>query len=68
MNNFLNRVMKVGKKLRDEGLTAYFGVSNRDEHGHELGECGLADASGDKPIVCAYDDRNRKYKMEEEFS
>nr|UMA83671.1 venom-related protein disulfide isomerase [Conus judaeus]DAZ87009.1 TPA_inf: venom-related protein PDI [Conus judaeus] len=67
-NYWRNRVMKVGKKLRDEGLKVFFGVSNKEEHSHELGECGLQDAEGDKPIVCAYDEKNRKFKMEEEFS
>ncbi|XP_076465020.1 protein disulfide-isomerase A3-like [Babylonia areolata] len=67
-NYWRNRVMKVGKKLQDEGLKVFFGVSDKGEHSHELGECGLDSATGDKPIVCAYDDKNRKFKMEEEFS
>ncbi|KAL8606439.1 hypothetical protein ACOMHN_015528 [Nucella lapillus] len=67
-NYWRNRVMKVGKKLRDEGLEAYFAVSNKDEHNHDLAECGLDDTSGDKPVVCAYNEKNLKFKMVDEFA
>ena len=60
--------MKVAKKLRDEGITAYFGVSDKAEHSHELEECGLQDADGDKPIICAYDEKSRKFNMKDDFS
>ena len=60
--------MKVAKKLLDEGLTAHFGVSDIGEHSQELEECGLGSASKDKPIVCAYDERSRKFNMKDEFS
>lgn len=62
------RVMKVAKKLRDEGVTAYFGVSDKNEHSQELEECGQQGADGDKPVVCAYDERSRKFNMKDVFS
>jgi len=62
-----NRVMKAGKKVKDDGNTVFFAISDVGEMGRELEECGLATGS-DKPVVCAYDEKNRKYKMTEEFS
>lgn len=59
--------MKVGKKIRDEGETVHFGVSSHEEMEMELEECGLKDKAGDKPIVCAFDQKNRKFQMSEEF-
>ncbi|ESO92392.1 hypothetical protein LOTGIDRAFT_190816 [Lottia gigantea] len=66
-NYWRNRVMKVGKKLRDAGKNLYFGVSNSGEFAHEMSECGL-NSQGDKPKVCAWDSRDRKFAMSEEFS
>lgn len=62
-----NRVMKVGKKLRDEGENIYLAISDLNEMSREVGECGITDTSGDKPVVCAFDKQNRKYKMEAAF-
>lgn len=62
------RIMKVAKKLRDEGLKAYFAISNKDEMRQELEECGVAQKSGDKPVVCAYDEKGRKFNLQEEFT
>ncbi|BFZ02019.1 hypothetical protein BsWGS_05058 [Bradybaena similaris] len=67
-NYWRNRVMKVAKQLKDEKLTVNFAISNIDELGRELDECGLEDRSGDKPFVCAYDSSNKKYKLTEVFS
>lgn len=64
---FLCRVMKVGKKLRDSGKDIYFAVSNQKDFSYELGEFGLNDVKGDKPVVCARDDRDLKYVMSSEF-
>lgn len=64
---FIFRVMKVAKQLKDEKLTVNFAISNIDELGRELDECGLEDRSGDKPFVCAYDSSNKKYKLTEVF-
>jgi len=64
-----NRVMKVAKKLRDEpnSTPLYFGVSDLNEMGRELDECGISDKSGSKPVVCGFAN-NKKYKMDAEFS
>lgn len=61
------RVMKVGKKLQGEGKDIYFSVSNHKDFSFELGEFGLNDVKGDKPIICARDDRDMKYIMSGDF-
>lgn len=65
---FNNRVMKVAKKIQDEGKKIFFAVSNSKDFSYELGEFGLGDVSGDKPVVAARDERDRKYVMSDEFS
>jgi len=67
-NYWRNRVMKVGKKLRDAGESLYFAISDLGEMSRELEECGISDKSGNKPVVCAYDSKGKKYKMEADFS
>ncbi|XP_062595206.1 protein disulfide-isomerase A3-like [Saccostrea cucullata] len=67
-NYWRNRVMKVGKKLKDEGKKVYFAVSNHKDFSYELGEFGMGDVSGDKPVVAARDESDKKYVMTEEFS
>jgi len=67
-NYWRNRVMKVGKKLRDAGSSLFFAISDVTEMGRELDECGITDKSGDKPLVCAFDKKNKKYKMTDVFS
>ena len=62
------RVMKVAKKIQDEGKKVYFAVSNNKDFSYELGEYGLGDVNKDKPIVAARDDRDRKYIMSDDFS
>lgn len=65
---FNNRVMKVAKKIQDEGKKIFFAVSNSKDFSYELGEFGLGDVSGDKPVLAARDERDRKYVMSDEFS
>lgn len=60
--------MKVAKKIQDEGKKIFFAVSNSKDFSYELGEFGLGDVSGDKPVVAARDERDRKYVMSDEFS
>ncbi|CAL1548386.1 unnamed protein product, partial [Lymnaea stagnalis] len=67
-NYWRNRIMKVGKQLREEGKTLYFAISNVDEMNRELEECGITEKGGDKPVVCAWDSQNKKYKLTETFS
>jgi len=66
-NYWRNRVMKVGKKLKDAGKDVYFAVSNKDDFSHELSEYGL-DGSADKPVVAARDTSDQKFVMKEDFS
>ncbi|XP_067667289.1 protein disulfide-isomerase A3-like isoform X1 [Haliotis asinina] len=67
-NYWRNRVMKVGKKLQGEGKAVYFAISNKEEMKFELNENGIDDISGDKPFVCARDTKDRKFRMEGDFS
>jgi len=64
-NYWRNRVMKVGKKIQDEGEKAFFAISNSEAMSRELEECGLE--AGNKPVVCAWDSKGKKYKMAESF-
>jgi len=66
-NYWRNRVMKVGKKLKEAGKEVYFAVSNSDDFSYELSEYGLS-ASGDKPVVAAKDSKDQKFIMTDEFS
>ena len=59
--------MKVGKKLRDAGESLFFAISDVGEMGRELEECGISDKSGAKPVVCAFDKKNKKFKMTDAF-
>ncbi|XP_059171523.1 protein disulfide-isomerase A3-like [Physella acuta] len=67
-NYWRNRIMKVGKQLRDKGEQVYFAISNTEEMSRELDECGIEEKGGDKPVVCAWDSQNKKFKMTEAFS
>ncbi|KAL5004683.1 hypothetical protein ScPMuIL_018139 [Solemya velum] len=67
-NYWRNRVMKVGKKLLDEGKTVYFAISSLKDFSHELGEFGIEDPSAEKPVVAARDASDKKYTMSGEFS
>lgn len=67
-NYWRNRVMKVGKKFRDAGKNVNFAISNHKDFSHELGEYGLNDVKGDKPVVAGRDKSDKKYVMQEEFS
>jgi protein disulfide isomerase family A protein 3 len=49
--------------LQGEGKDVYFSVSNHKDFSFELGEYGLNDVKGDKPVICARDDRDMKYIM-----
>ncbi|XP_076444268.1 protein disulfide-isomerase A3-like [Babylonia areolata] len=66
-NYWRNRIMKVASQIQEMRMVQ-FAVSNRDEHSQEMEDCGLAGIIGDKPVVCAYDEFHRKFKMEDEFS
>lgn len=66
-NYWRNRVIKVGNKLKDEGLDVNFAVSSKDDFNYELNEYGMS-TSGDKPVVAAKNSAEQKFIMTEEFS
>lgn len=57
-----NRVMKVGKKIQDEGESVFFAISHKGDMERELTECGF-EGEQQGPVVCAWDEKNRKFKM-----
>lgn len=65
-NYWRNRVMKVGKKLKDAGKNINFAVSNKDDFGHEMEEYNIKGDSG-KPVIAAKDASGQKFVMSEEF-
>jgi len=65
-NYWRNRVMKVAKKLKDEGLSATFAVANKNDFSHEMEEFGLT-AAGDKPVIAAKNDKDQKFVMSGDF-
>lgn len=67
-NYWRNRVMKVGKKLKDGGMDVNFAICNNDEFSYELSEFGINDVTGSKPVVTARDSKDRKFVMKAEFS
>jgi protein disulfide isomerase family A protein 3 len=68
-NYWRNRVIKVAKKLADEGKKLTFAVSNAKDFAAELNEYALT-FSGEKglPVVAARDAKNQKFVMQSEFS
>ncbi|OWF46935.1 protein disulfide-isomerase A3-like [Mizuhopecten yessoensis] len=66
-NYWRNRVMKVGKQIKESDKEVYFAVSNAEEFGTELQEFGM-NADKSTVQVNARDSRDRKFVMTEEFS
>lgn len=64
-NYWRNRILKVAKPFADSFT---FAISAKDDFQHELNEFGVDFVKGDKPIVFARDDKNRKFVMKKEFS
>ncbi|GLV37667.1 Endoplasmic reticulum p60 [Carabus blaptoides fortunei] len=64
-NYWRNRILKVVKQFADDFT---FAVSAKDEFQHELNEFGVDYVKGDKPVVFARDENNRKFIMKDEFS
>ena len=58
--------MKVGKKLRDEGRSIYFAVSDREDFEQQLSDFGV-EGAGDKPSITALDANDKKYIMTDVF-
>ncbi|XP_067934993.1 protein disulfide-isomerase A3-like [Watersipora subatra] len=65
-NYWRNRVMKVGKKLVDDGKKLNFAVSNAEDFRGELDEYGLSYSGS--PVVAVRDAKNKKFIMSDEFS
>jgi protein disulfide isomerase family A protein 3 len=66
-NYWRNRVMKVAKKLKEEGRTINFAVSSKADFGHEMDEFNIKGAS-DKPAIAGKDASGQKFVMADEFS
>lgn len=64
-NYWRNRILKIAKEFAGDFT---FAVSAKDDFQHELNEFGVDYVKGDKPVVFARDENNRKYVMKEEFS
>lgn len=64
-NYWRNRVMKVAKKLNEEGLSANYAVANKNDFAQELDEFGLT--AGDKPVVAAKNAKDEKFVMSGDF-
>lgn len=66
-NYVRNRVIKVAKKLRDEGLAVNFAVSNTEDFAQEIAEFGITPVDGAKYIL-GRGKNNEKFKFEGEYS
>ncbi|ESN91789.1 hypothetical protein HELRODRAFT_70378 [Helobdella robusta] len=66
-NYWRNRIIKVAKKLSEEGKNVHFAISNADQFNHELTEHGLT-YSADKLVVAARNAKDQKFSMTEDFS
>ena len=65
-NYWRNRVMKVAKKLKEDGKKVFFAVSNKEEFAREMQEYGL-NLDGDSPKVAIMDSKNQKFAMSDDF-
>ncbi len=67
-NYWRNRVMKVGKSVREStGKEVHFAISSASELSWELNEYGIESPDDKKVYVTARDASNKKFKMDEEF-
>lgn len=64
-NYWRNRILKVAKQYKDK---FNFAIASKDDFQHELNEYGVDYVKGDKPIILARDEKNRKFVLKEEFS
>jgi len=64
-NYWRNRILKVAQQFVDDFT---FAISAKDHFQHELNEFGVDFVKGDKPVVFARDENNRKYVMKDDFT
>lgn len=64
-NYWRNRILKVAQDFTSDFA---FAVASKDDFQHELNEFGLDYVAGDKPVICARNDKSQKFVMQEEFS
>lgn len=67
-NYVRNRVIKVAQKLKEEGLSVYFAISNSNEFGKELEEFGFSGFAPDAKLLIARGTNGQKYKFEGDYS
>ena len=60
------RVLKVAKKLRDDGHAITFAVSNSKEFQDEIDSVGLVSTS-DKPVIAGRGEKDEKYVTTADF-
>ena len=64
-NYWRNRILKIAQSFSEDFT---FAISRKNDFQHELEEFGLDYVSGDKPIVCARNDKGLKFVMKDDFS
>lgn len=65
-NYWRNRVMKVGKKLNEEGISATYAIASANDFGSVLNDLNLNFNSD--PVVAARDTKEQKFVMRTPFS
>lgn len=53
--------------MKDEGAKINFAISHVDDMSRELDECGIEDRGGEKPVVCAWESKVKKFRMDDAF-
>lgn len=67
-NYVRNRVIKVAQKLKSEGLSVNFAISNMEEFRSELGEFGVEHPTPDSKYILGRGKSDEKFKFEGEYS
>jgi len=67
-NYWRNRIMKVAKKFIDSGKLKHFAISNTQQLRHEMAEFGVDAPDNSKVYITARDDKNQKFKMDDDFT
>jgi protein disulfide-isomerase A3 len=67
-NYVRNRVIKVAKKLKDEGLKLNFAISNSQEFKGELNEFGVENVEPNEKYILGRGAKDEKFKFTGEYS
>ena len=66
-NYVRNRILRIAKKLTEEGLNIRFAISNAEEFHHELSQYGISDIKKAAKYALARGTKDEKYKLTEDF-